>query len=89
MANVIYKHAERGRLVTFDVRNANDEFVHYIQTEIPALTTWAIGWCDDGLLTAIDLPLPGEKVEPTLARAQKHPPLLIRQPWWCTMTSTS
>ncbi len=49
-----------------------DEFVHHIQTEIPALTNWAIGWYDDGLLTAIEsLPLPAAKVKPTLARAQK------------------
>lgn len=47
MANVSYEHPQRGRLVTFDVRNAKDEFVHHIQTEISAVTNWAIGWYDD------------------------------------------
>ncbi len=47
MANVSYSQPGRGRLVTFDVRNARDEFVHHVQTEIPAIGKWAIGWYDD------------------------------------------
>jgi hypothetical protein len=47
MANVNYRHPDRGRMVTFDVRNARDEFVHHIQTETPAIGTWAIGWHND------------------------------------------
>lgn len=47
MANVCYSQRRRGRLVTFDVRNARDEFVHHVQTQIPALGKWSIGWYDD------------------------------------------
>jgi hypothetical protein len=47
MANVNYKHPDRGRMVTFDVRNAKDEFVHHIQTETPAIGTWAVSWHND------------------------------------------
>lgn len=47
MANVSYSHPQDGRLVTFDVRNAKDEFVHHVQTAIPAYGNWTIGWYDD------------------------------------------
>jgi hypothetical protein len=47
MANVNYRNRYRGRMVTFDVRNARDEFVHHIQTETPALGTWVVAWHND------------------------------------------
>lgn len=46
MANVCYADPDRGRVVSFDVRNARDEFVHHIQTGIPTSDSWAIGWQD-------------------------------------------
>lgn len=47
MANVSYSSPRKGRVVTFDVRTAKNEFVHHVQTEIPAVVAWTIGWYDD------------------------------------------
>jgi hypothetical protein len=45
MKNRCYADMARGRLVTFDVRDAQGQFMHHIQSEIAAEERWAIGWC--------------------------------------------
>ncbi len=47
MANVSYSSPKKGRVVTFDVRTAKNEFAHHVQTEISADVAWKIGWYDD------------------------------------------
>ena len=47
MANEDYTDAKRGRLLTFDVRDANDDFRHHVQTDAQWTAEWVLGWHDD------------------------------------------
>ena len=47
MANKDYTDAKRGRLLTFDVRDANGDFRHHVQTDAQWTAEWVLGWHDD------------------------------------------
>ena len=47
MVNESYADTDERRLVTFDVRNEQDEFVHHVQSDAPGDEPWVLGWHDD------------------------------------------
>lgn len=47
MVNESYADNDTRLLVTFDVRNQQDEFVHHVQSEAPGGDPWVLGWHDD------------------------------------------
>ena len=50
MVNKSYTDDDDRMLVTFDVRNKDDEFVHHVQSNAPGDQPWALGWHNDNMV---------------------------------------
>ena len=50
MANKHYKNPGLGRVVTFDVRQLNQQFLHHVQTQTSWWDDWSLTWYDDHII---------------------------------------
>ena len=50
MANKHYMNPGLGRVVTFDVRDSNRQFMHHVQTETSWWSEWSLSWYDNHII---------------------------------------
>ncbi len=50
MANKHYKNPAVGRVVTFDIRDLNRQFMHHVQTQTSWWNEWSLMWYDNHII---------------------------------------